>query len=184
MVTALTKKNPHLELVGEHWTLFLLWGLVLVALGLLAVSIATFTTLASVIFLGCVVLAGGIVLFVDAFHFWHVNWKYFFGHLIISLLYLAAGFWLLTQPVSAAVSLTLVLGVFYTVLGAFRLGTAFAAGDFLGWQLFNGVVALILGILILIHWPASSLFIIGLFVGIDLFISGFTYILLAFTARK
>jgi uncharacterized membrane protein HdeD (DUF308 family) len=45
------------------------------------------------------------------------------------------------------------------------------------------VVDLVLGFLILNGWPDSSLWVIGLFVGIDLFFHGWSWVILALTVR-
>jgi len=72
----------------------------------------------------------------------------------------------------------LLLGILYLALGAFR--TAYVVSHHVPkrlWHLFNALISFILGILILANWPASSLYIIGLFVGIDLFFTGLVYIM-------
>ncbi len=53
-----------------------------------------------------------------------------------------------------------------------------------GWVLFNGIITLILGIIIWRQWPVSGLWVIGLFIGIDLIISGWAWIMLSFAARQ
>ncbi len=176
--------NQFLLTFSKHRGLFVGLGVVLIILGLLAISVSTYTTLASVVFLGALLAIGGVVVVIESFRYWHINWSSFFFHLATGILYLAAGFILITNPVSGAVSLTLLLAIFYIVLGAFRIFNSVTEKmPRWGWWLLNGVIALVLGILILMHWPAASLFIIGLFVGIDLLISGITYIMLALAAH-
>jgi uncharacterized membrane protein HdeD (DUF308 family) len=130
------------------------------------------------------VLSGGVLL-LDTFGFWWKKWSGFFLHLIVSLLYLGVGFSLLMYPVEASVSLTLFLGIFYILAGVLRIGfAATLKTPRWGWAWFNGIVTLILGVLILSNWPASGLFIIGLFVGIDLLFAGWTFLMFAWAGHR
>lgn len=169
---------------SKNWAWFFIWGIVLVLLGVLAISATTWTTLFSVVFLGFVLLGSGIVILINSFTFWWGKWGGFFLHLIMGFLYAAVGILLIKSPILASVSLTWFLGIFYTVLGVFRIGYSLSVhGPQWGWNFFNGIITLILGILIMASWPASSLYIIGLFVGIDLLFCGWAYIMAALSAR-
>ena len=170
---------------SKQWGWLFTWGLILIILGLIAISVSELTTFISVIFIGAIILVSGVVIIIDAFKFWWQKWSGFFLHLIMGILYVIAGTMLIESPVLGAMSLTLVLGVFYLVLGIFRLIYSFSLRTpNWGWSLLSGIIALILGLLILANWPASSLIIIGLFVGIDLVFLGWTYIMVALTGRE
>lgn len=171
--------------IYSYWGWFLAWGIILVILGFAAISAATLTTLISVIFLGFIITIGGVVILVDTFAFWWRRWKGFFLHLLLGLLYLFVGIMLINNPVVATAVLTLTLGILYIFAGIFRITEALTV-RFYRWGLtfFSGLVSLLLGILIVSSWPSSSLFIIGLFVGIDLLIAGWVYIMASLTAKK
>lgn len=170
---------------AQHWLKFFMFGLVLVVLGIIAVSATTMTTLLSVIFLGSLLLMGGIILILDALSFWWNKWSGFFLILISGLIYLGLGIIMIANPVLASASLTLFLGIFYLVIGFFRIVTiAFTRMPNWGWGMLSGLLSFVLGILILSNWPQSGLFIIGLFVGIDLFFSGLAYIMTSLAARS
>ena len=176
--------NQYRAAFEKHWLGFLIWGIVLLALGFIAISAATFTTVLSVIFIGTLLFVGGIVMVIDAFTFWWKKGRGFFLVLISGLIYFLIGCIFIMNPIFASESLTLLLGVFYLVIGLFRLGfCAFARIPSWGWSLFSGLISLLLGLLILSNWPESSLFIIGLFVGIDLVFIGWTYIMTSLAAR-
>lgn len=174
-----------LETVRKNWGWFLFWGISLVVLGLLAIGTAGLTTLISVFFLGVLIFIGGVVILIDSFTFWRHHWGSFLLHLVMGALYLVGGFLLLKNPLMGAMVLTLTLGVMYVVLGVFRIfsTTALQLPGW-GWALFSGIITLVLGLLILTHWPETSLFIIGLFVGIELVFIGWAYIMLSLSARK
>ncbi len=167
----------------KNWGLLLAYGIILVILGLIALSVVSFTTIVSVVFLGILLCIGGVIIFIDSFHYWQ-KISVFILHLIMAILYAIAGIFLIINPIAAATSITLLLAIFYIILGLFRALTAisFRLPNW-GWRFFGGLVALLLGILILMNWPAASLFIIGLFVGIDLIITGWTFITLAIAAK-
>lgn len=164
---------------------FLLWGVALVILGMIAISLTTMTTVVSVIFLGTLILIGGIVILIDAFSFWWKQWSPFFLLLLLGISYLFVGFMLVESPILASVSITLFLGIFYIIVGVFRIIYALSVRTpSWGWDLLGGILSLVLGVLILASWPQSGLYIIGLFIGIDLLFSGWTYIMAALAARS
>lgn len=170
---------------GNNWGWFLFWGIALMILGIIAISFASVTTLISVVFLGIVLTIVGAVITIDAFQFWRYIWSSFFIHLLMGILYLGAGIIMIKGPASASISITLLLAILYMSLGVFRIiySLAYQMPN-RSWRLFNGIVSLILGILILKAWPNSGLFIIGLFIGIDLLIAGWVYVIGAFAARS
>jgi uncharacterized membrane protein HdeD (DUF308 family) len=185
MVFSVNVSTHDLYGFGKNWMSFFIWGLALFLLGLFAVSASTFTTLVTIILLGILLLISGAVVLVDTLTFWRGKGSGFILHLIMAILYLAAGFILVANPLAGSVSITLFLGIMYICIGIFRI--IFSLSLQLlnwGWSLFNGIITLLLGILITASWPASSLFVIGLFVGIDLLFAGWTYMMIALAARN
>lgn len=175
----------YLSKLAKNWGWLLLWGFLLIVLGTIAICATALTTIVSVMFLGGVILAGGIVVLVDSFKTWWGKWDTFLLHFLISILYIVVGGMLIADPVSSSVSLTLLLGIFYTFIGVYRL--VYASTTRIprwGWSFFNGLISLLLGVLILANWPGSSLVIIGLFVGIDLIFLGWFYVMMALSARN
>lgn len=178
-------KSRYLAAFAKHWCWFLLWGILLLVLGIIAISYTTATTILSVIFLGVLLLLGGIILIVDSFSFWWGKWGGFFWHLIMGILYVIVGILFVKNPLWASVSLTLMLAILFIIVGLFRI--IYSSSIRLprwGWTLFNGIITFILGILIYAQWPVSGLYIIGLFVGIDLIFAGWAYIMISLGARS
>jgi uncharacterized membrane protein HdeD (DUF308 family) len=164
------------------WWLFFALGLVSVIVGVLAISAAFIATLASVVVFGALLLIAGVT---EVIHAVMVrNGRGFALHLLAAALYLIVGLFMLEDPVRAAVVLTLLLGASFLVGGLLRvifsLVVRFPAWP---WVLLNGAVDLVLGVLILSGWPESSLWVIGLFVGIDLLFHGWSWMILALTVR-
>jgi uncharacterized membrane protein HdeD (DUF308 family) len=177
--------KAHLPELTKNWRQFLFLGITLVVLGVIAISAASSATVISVILLGSLLFFAGLVVMFDTLTFWrNKKTNGFLLHLLLSILYLCVGVMLMFNPVQSSLSITFLLGLFYIIVGVFRIGLASSikiAGW--SWAWMNGVITLIIGILILISWPASGLFIIGLFIGIDLLFYGLTYITLALAAR-
>jgi uncharacterized membrane protein HdeD (DUF308 family) len=181
-----TPGAPYDERASLHrvrWLLFAL-GLVSVIVGFLAISsrYIVITTWATVVFFGVLLLIAGIT---EVIHAVMVrNLRGFALHLLAAALYLITGLFMLEDPVQAAVVLTLLLAASFFVGGLLRiifsLVERFPSWP---WVLLNGVVDLILGVLIWRKWPESSLWVIGLFVGIDLLFHGWSWIILALTVR-
>ncbi len=169
--------------VGQHWGWFLAMGIVMVIIGTLALGSSVAVTLFSMLFLGWLMIIAGVVEAVHAF--WKKEWGGLFLHLLIGVLYVVVGFMVLANPAASALSLTLIMAIFFILMGIFRIIIAGAMRfPHWGWVLFNGIITLILGVIIWRQWPISGLWVIGLFIGIDLIISGWAWIMLSFAAHR
>jgi uncharacterized membrane protein HdeD (DUF308 family) len=71
-------------------------------------------------------------------------------------------------------------------IGVLRLIMAFQlrAMKNWGWPLIGGIAAIVLGLMILAQWPVSGLWVIGLFVAIEMIFSGWSYIFISLGARE
>jgi uncharacterized membrane protein HdeD (DUF308 family) len=177
--------DVYLPAFGKNWRLFFFWGICLMALGFFAIFESAFTTLLSVVVFGFIIFFGGCVLVIDTLTFWRKKWSSFFMHLGLSALYVILGLMLITNPTAGSISITLLLGIFYLVIGLMRISfVSFVQTPNWGYGLFNGIISLLLGILIITQWPQSSLIIIGLFIGIDLVFCGMTYIMAGLAAKR
>ncbi len=177
--------NLDAQAYRKNWGWILAWGIAISLLGILAINAAVFTTLISIKFLGAIFTIGGFVMTINSFQYWWRKWQGFFSHLVVALVYLGVGLMLMFGSISAAISITVLLAVIFIVLGFFRIITSalFQLPSW-GWSFLSGIITLLLGILILAQLPASGLYIIGLFVGIDLLLWGWASIMFAFYVRN
>src|SRR5262249_50813666 len=143
---------------------------------------AIITTLTTVVVFGCLLLAGGVVQIVNAFL--GRTWRGFFLNLLGGILHLVVGVFMVEDPLRAAEALTLMLAAAFLVAGVLRVVVALKE-HFIGWGwvLVNGVVTLILGIAIWRRWPESSLWIIGICVGVDLIFNGWSWVMLGLAVK-
>ncbi|HXW52770.1 MAG TPA: HdeD family acid-resistance protein [Myxococcota bacterium] len=171
-----------IETTRQNWGWFLALGVFLILLGLVAIGCSAFTTFFTIFLLSIVLMAAGIAKIIYAF--WARNWRGFFLSLLLGILYGLAGFLCFIRPVQAASALTLIMGSVFVAGGLFKIcASAVARFERWGWALFSGIVSLVLGILVLSEWPAISLWVIGLFIGIDLLFFGWTWVILALAAK-
>lgn len=173
--------NPNYEecLRSHHcWPWFLGLGVLLIIVGLAAIGSAFVATFATILVFGWLLVAGGVVQIVNAFL--TRSWRGFFTFLVAGLLHLLVGILMIEHPLRAAEALTMMIAVLLLVAGVLRIAHGLA--DRLpgwGWVLLNGVITLLLGISIWRQWPESGLWVIGLFVGIDLVLGGWSWVMLA-----
>ena len=167
----------------QYWGWFLAFGIGVLVLGIAAVVRAVAATVVSMLFFGwLLVLASGIEI-AQAVMVGH--WAGFFQHLMAAILFGIAGLLLVTRPVKSAEVLTVFMAMFFLVGGLFQIiGSIALALPGWGWQVADGLITLVLGLLVLGQWPASGLWVIGLFIGIDLIFYGCAWIALALGLRS
>lgn len=171
-----------LEDLHANWGWLVALGVALAALGVIALGSLAFATLASVIAIAILMIAGGVVEVIGAFS--SRGWSGFFLHLIFGILLIVVGALFFRMPADAVASMTLLLACLLLAGGAFRIATALIYRfTTWGWELASGVIELVLGLLIWAQWPASSLWTIGLFVGIALIFSGVNWVALGMALR-
>jgi uncharacterized membrane protein HdeD (DUF308 family) len=173
-----------LRMLRSSWIWFLVLGIAMVVLGTFAISYACIVTLsvAAAWLFGFLMIAGGIAEIVNSFY--AGRWSGTLLHMLIGILYAVVGIMIVDQPEEAAIQLTLIIAIFLVISGLFRI--VFSISERFtgwGWVLLNGAVSLFLGILIYKQWPSSGLWVIGLFIGIDLIFNGWSWIMLALGLR-
>lgn len=179
------ENRPLINSLSANWGWLMALGIVFILLGCVALGMSVAMTVATVLLFGVLLLLGGIVQVVDAFR--RKGWKSILFHVLIALLYLASGIMLITEPVAGSMVLTAMLGGAFLVIGVLRIMMGFqmkSAGGAWGWLVFAGVVTLILGLMILLQWPVSALWIIGVLVAIEMIFHGWSYVMLALAARS
>jgi uncharacterized membrane protein HdeD (DUF308 family) len=151
-------------------------GVVYVIAGLVALGSVVFATVVSVFIVGVMMLIAGVAEVINAFQI--KTWGKFLLWLLLGALYIVAGFVTFENPLLAAAVLTLLLGFSLLASGVMRIVLAFNFKEEMPWiwVAASGVITFLLGLIILAHWPVSGLYILGLFLGIDLIIVGMGWI--------
>lgn len=162
-----------LKVLRAKWGWIVALGVVFLIAGFIALGSAMAATASAVMIIGIMMIMGGVAEIVAAFSV--KGWGKFAVWMLLGLLYVGAGIIALMNPFAAATILTLMLGAALVVGGVLRIFLAFSmksAGKPWGWVVVSGLVTLLLGAMIIAQWPASSFFVLGIFLGIDLIFIG------------
>jgi uncharacterized membrane protein HdeD (DUF308 family) len=174
------------QAVREHWKLFLTEGIILVILGILAILLPPLATIAVTILIGWLFLISGVAGLITTFGARHAPG--FWWSLLSALLGIAAGAVLLLWPLSGAISLTLLLIVFFIIEGVLSIMYAIEhkrelTGQW-GWMLVSGIIDLVLAAMIWGGLPSTAAWALGLLVGINMLFGGSAMIAMAMHARS
>jgi len=155
-------------------------GVVFMTLGFAGLLLLPLVSITSVAIFGAFMLVAGILQIVQGIAKAR-DWKSRGLHILMGVIYVVGGIATLKNPVLATAILTLVLGFSLIAIGAIRIGIAFQNRDVNQWALMtlSGLLSMLLGLMIVLEWPKSSLWAIGLFISVDLMMSGATFIALA-----
>jgi uncharacterized membrane protein HdeD (DUF308 family) len=166
------------------WGWILALGVVYVVAGFIALGSVVAATVATVYVVGIMMIIAGVVEVISAFQV--KTWGRFIFWLLLGALYIVAGFLAFDNPLLTAVWLTLFLGAALVASGIVRiyLGFSMRTGSPWVWIVISGLITLLLGVIILVHWPVSSLWTLGIFLGVDLVFAGASWIGLALGLRN
>ncbi len=170
----------------RHWKLYLFEGILLLSLGILAIILPPLATLAVTILFGWLFLIAGVMGLYTTFMLRHAPG--FWWSLISAALAIIVGALLLVQPLTGALSLTLLLIAFFVVEGVASIMFALEhkrelTGQW-GWMLFSGLIDLVLAAIIIAGLPGTAAWALGLLVGINMIFGGWALVLLSLSARK
>ncbi|MHC2250779.1 uncharacterized membrane protein HdeD (DUF308 family) [Bradyrhizobium embrapense] len=172
--------------VKQHWKAFLFEGILLVILGIAAMIVPTFASLAVTIFLGWMFLISGIGGLIVTF--WARNIPGFWWSLISAALAVLAGMVLLAHPMQGVLTLTIVIGAYFVAEGVATIMYALEHRRELSgrwsWLLIAGLMDILVAFFIIAGLPESAGWAIGLLVGLNLMFGGATLIGMALAARN
>lgn len=160
------------------------FGALVALLGLVALGSVVLATLVSVYFVGFMMILAGIAEVGIGIH--NKTWGGFLLWILLGLIYLGAGVSVLMNPLLAAGILTLFLGAFLIASGVVRIILGFRMKAGTAWWLvvLSGVITTLLGMIILAHWPFSSIYVLGLFLSLDLMFAGAGWMGLGMALRR
>lgn len=170
--------------LNRNWGWILGFGILSLVLGCIGLGMEIGLTLVSMYFFAALLLIAGAGHVVDVFKF--REWKGMIWQALIAVLYIVGACVVFYDPFLASTLITGILAGVLIVIGVTRLMMAIALKGSAGWGwlVVAGLAAIILGILIIAQWPVSGLWIIGMFIAIELIVSGWTYIFIALALRN
>ena len=167
----------------NKWGWFVGLGALLIALGAVAIGASTLTTIATMVFLGWLMVLAGVAYFLHSVYC--KEWGGFVIELLSGVLYAASGVMIIANPLISAEYLTLLIAMLLIFQGIFRAVVAVAVRfpNWI-WLLLSGVVTFLLGLSIWHQWPLSGLWVIGLFVGVEMIFNGWSLVMLGLVAKN
>ncbi|HEX5212705.1 MAG TPA: HdeD family acid-resistance protein [Pseudolabrys sp.] len=183
-ITASASNAAGIEPLRAKWGWIVALGAVYAIAGLIALGSVLMATVATVYVVGFMMLISGIAEVINSFQV--KSWGKFLLWALLGVLYIIAGFVTFENPLLAAALLTLMLGCALVISGVMRiiLGFSMKHGMPWLWVVLSGVVTLLLGLIILDRWPISSLYILGLLLGIDLVFAGASWMGIGLRLRR
>lgn len=175
------------EIFGDlkhNWGWMLALGILMLVLGTVGLGMAVSLNVISVIYIGALLLFGAGVQLLQAFR--GEGWKGRLWHSLIALAYLVGGAIAILDPVKVGITLTLLIAWTLVFIGGMRLVLAIQMRGNSGWVwlLLGGIASIALGVMILNQWPQSGLWVIGMFVAIEMIFAGWSQIMIALAAKK
>jgi len=158
--------------IGIHRGWLAALGILYILLGMVGFGLATLMTLASVMVFGALAVAGGIVQL--GLSFTSRGTRNVAVGAALGALYLIAGLLMLGNPLASSLLLAIFLAAALIALGVARIAFWFRhrTHRYWIWSVISGVVSMLVGALIVAQWPLSGLWVIGLFVSLEMIFHG------------
>ena len=177
MTNATSGTQPHslgfaIEHLRARWGEIVAFGALLVVLGLAALCFTLPSTVATVTLNGLFFLVAGVAEIGVGAH--AKSWARFFLWIVGGAIYLIAGVICIINPIFASLALTLALGAGLIAAAAVRAYLAFhlPGGNPRALVLLAAAVTFLLGLVIVVHWPTDSVYVLGILLGVDLLFHG------------
>jgi uncharacterized membrane protein HdeD (DUF308 family) len=180
MIPILHPENSPIRL---KWGWSVALGVVFVVLAALAFGHLVAATLVSIIFIGSLMIIGGVIHIIHAFQL--TTWKGFIYWALAGVLYTVAGVVALTNPVFAAAMLTLIFAWLLIISGVIRIGVGIHLRHHSGWGwiVVSGVITGVVGLIFATGWPSNTLWLLGMIIAIDLVFQGSSLIGFGFAVK-
>src|SRR5580700_5882398 len=176
--------NTPVDAVKQASTVSIVWGVLLIIFGMVAVGTPFLAAAAVVGLIAWLIVLAGVVHLMLAFRAHGAGsmiWK-----LLVGLAYLCFGVYMILHPLLGVISLTLVLASLFLIEGILDIVLFFNMRPLGGstWVLVDGIVTLLLGLMIYMQWPSSAAWAIGTLVGVSMIVSGVTRVMLSLAVRR
>jgi uncharacterized membrane protein HdeD (DUF308 family) len=177
-------QHTPVEMVRNASTVSILWGVLLIVLGMVAVGSPLLAAVAVNVVVAWLIVLAGIAHLMLAFRAHgagNMIWK-----LLVGVAYVCFGAYLIMRPLLGVASLTLVLASLFLLEGILDIVLYVKMRPLHGsnWVLLDGIVSLLLGGMIYMQWPSSSAWAIGTLVGVSMIFSGVARVMMSLAVRR
>ncbi|WP_437678842.1 HdeD family acid-resistance protein [Sorangium sp. So ce131] len=163
---------------------FVMLGLAFMVLGLLAILLPFVASLATTIVIGWLMLIAGLI---EGYHALRARaWVGAGWELVSAAVHVVAGGLVVAFPLTGKLALTAILAAYFAAEGVLKIlrASQHRRVQASGWLVFDGLLSLALGILILMRWPSAAVWAIGLLVGVQLLVGGASMLLIGLSTRS
>ncbi len=169
---------------SHRWGWFVGLGVVQIIIGVLCWIDVVAASLAGVLVIGFLLLIGGVFQIVHAFTV--RAWSGFLLAVVMGILYVVGGLLLMDEPVRGSLIITVVISVLLIFSGVARLVMAATHRHMQGLWLviLSGIVSLVVGVLLYLSLPWSSLWVLGTLIAIELIFFGIAWIQFGLALKK
>ena len=174
----------HVGHIRSNWGWFLALGIIFIIGGVVAIAEPLISGIFVAAIVGISIAIVGVMQIVQA---WQIrSWGGFILQLIIGIVLVLGGLDIWLDPIEGLMTLTLFVALMFIIKGVFQvmLGFRVRPQEGSGWIIGAGVIAVVAGILIFMHWPLSSTYLLGTLAGISLIFTGWSYVMVALAARR
>ena len=170
--------------IASKWGWFVALGVILIAAGFFALGDVVAFTLVSTLFIGAMMLVGGLFQIIHAFM--TKAWQAFALNLILGVLYVIAGFLIMDEPVQGSLIITLFLMAALLVGGIVRVVIAMQHREVAGWWilLLGGLLSIVVAAMLYATFPWSGLWVLGTLIAVELLMQGFTWLRFGIDLRR
>ena len=169
--------------LGHRWGWLLALGIVQIIAGWIAIAIPVVASFAAVAIFGAVLLVTATFQLIHAFRVraWPRSAWYGLG----GVFYAIAGLLVAINPISGALTLAVIIAILFIADGVLRVafGTSVRPISGWGWLVAAGLCSIVVGVFLLIGWPATALWVTGLLLGVNLVFTGSMNVVLALASR-
>jgi len=190
MTATTNSPEPHslgdsIKALRAKWGWIVALGVIFMIAGVIALGSVVAATESAVLIVGIMMIMAGVAEIIAAFNVKDWGKAIFWG--LLGVLYVAAGIIAIMNPFAAATILTLFLGIALIAGGVVRMFLAWhmrEAGKPWGWIVVSGIISVLLGAMIIAHWPYSSFYVLGIFLGIDLIFIGSSWLTIGLALKR
>lgn len=167
------------QFIAQHRSWFIFEGVVFLLLGVLAILFPFIASVALEIYLGALLLVGGIATGIRAIAAKGVPHRG--SSIVLAALTIITGLLLLIFVPGGLLALTLVLAAFFIVQGIFEITHGVQSKDQpgRGWLIVSGIAGLVVGVLLWLGLPSTALWAVGTLTGINLIFTGIALLAIA-----
>jgi uncharacterized membrane protein HdeD (DUF308 family) len=174
-------RSSGLGIGTSRWATILL-GMFLILVGLFVLGDIASATIVSAMLFGIALMVAGAFEAIHSFSAPH--WGSFFLRLLIGAFYVIGGAILVANPLAASTIVTFAFAAALIASGAARIFLAIEYWErFGGLLLASGIIGILAGLVILLKWPLSGLWVLGLVVGVDLLLHGAWWVMFGLSLR-